>query len=97
MAKTLGASQAARLTELAARRRGDGCSAPGGLEVHSPHLPSARALLEQPLLHTGPHDVRRIRELRPKFGDPVVREALDLLARALEDRFGGDIALGRTE
>ncbi|MDO0931124.1 hypothetical protein QQY66_05300 [Streptomyces sp. DG2A-72] len=69
-------------------------SAPGGLEVHSPHLPSARELLEQPLLHTGPHDVRRIRELRPKIGDPAVREALDLLARALEDRFGADIALG---
>ncbi|GAB2956287.1 hypothetical protein GCM10023080_014340 [Streptomyces pseudoechinosporeus] len=69
-------------------------SAPGGLEVHSPHLPSARELLEQPLLYTGPHDVQRIRELRPKIGDPAVQETLDLLARALEDRFGADIALG---
>ncbi|WP_155059468.1 hypothetical protein [Streptomyces blattellae] len=67
-----------------------------GLEVHSPHLPSARTLLEQPLLHSRPHDVRRIRELRPKIGDPAVRDALDLLTACLSERFGGDIALGHT-
>lgn len=67
-----------------------------GFEVHSPHLPSARALLEQPLLHSGPHDVRRILELRPKIGDPAVRDALDLLAACLTDRFGGDIGLSST-
>ncbi|NGO14130.1 hypothetical protein G5C60_42700 [Streptomyces sp. HC44] len=63
-------------------------------EVHIPHLPSARELLEQPLLHRGPQDVRRVRELRTKIGDPAVRDALDLLAACLEERFGGDIALG---
>ncbi|MFG2027753.1 hypothetical protein [Streptomyces sp. NPDC048825] len=65
-----------------------------GFEVHIPDLPSARELLEQPLLHCGPQDVRRARELRTKIGDPAVRDALDLLAACLEERFGGDIALG---
>ncbi|MER7372418.1 hypothetical protein [Streptomyces lanatus] len=63
-------------------------------EVHSPHLPSARELLEQPLLHSGPQDVLRVRELRTKVGDPAVRDALDLLATCLEERFGQDITLG---
>jgi hypothetical protein len=64
------------------------------LEVHSPHLPSARELLRQPLLHSAPEDLRRIRDLRTKIGDPAVRDALDLLATCLGERFGGDIALG---
>jgi hypothetical protein len=64
------------------------------LEVHSPHLPGARELLEQPLLHSTPQDMWRLRELRPLIGDPAVREALDLLADCLTERFGGDIALG---
>ncbi|MGP4012350.1 hypothetical protein [Streptomyces sp. 4N124] len=71
-------------------------SGPQRLEVHSPHLPDARALLERPLLHSTPADLRRVLELRPKIGDLAVREALDLLAAALSERFGGDIALGST-
>ncbi|MEV1083920.1 hypothetical protein AB0I98_37875 [Streptomyces sp. NPDC050211] len=67
---------------------------PQRLEVHSPHLPDARSLLEQPLLHSTPADLRRVLELRPKIGDLAVREALDLLAAVLSERFGGDIALG---
>ncbi|MEV0218350.1 hypothetical protein [Streptomyces sp. NPDC050704] len=66
------------------------------LEVHSPHLPDARALLERPLLHSTPADLRRALELRPKIGDLAVREALDLLVAVLSERFGGDIALGST-
>ncbi|MBC6458165.1 hypothetical protein [Actinomadura sp. HBU206391] len=62
-------------------------------EVHSPHLPSARGLLERPLLHSGPQDLRRVLELRPKIGDPAARDALDLLATCLAERFGGEIAL----
>ncbi|WP_210571267.1 hypothetical protein [Streptomyces sp. GESEQ-4] len=69
---------------------------PQRLEIHSPHLPDARALLERPLLHSTPADLRRVLELRPKIGDLAVREALDLLAAALSERFGGDIALGST-
>ncbi|GAA5216039.1 hypothetical protein [Streptomyces thinghirensis] len=64
------------------------------LEIHSPHLPDARALLEKPLLHSTPQDLRHLHELRPKIGDPAVRDALDLLGAALSERFGGDIALG---
>jgi hypothetical protein len=64
------------------------------LEVHSPHLPDARALLERPLLHSTPADLRRVLELRPKIGDLAVREALDLLVAVLSERFGGDVALG---
>ncbi|MFI0479471.1 hypothetical protein [Actinomadura sp. 9N215] len=66
----------------------------GTVEVHSPHLPTARALLERPLLRSGPKDLSHARELRTKITDPGVREALDLLAAHLADRFGGDIALG---
>jgi hypothetical protein len=66
------------------------------LTVHSPHLPSARELLERPLLHSTPHDLQRVRELHTRIGDPAVRDALDLLAACLTDRFGGDIALGTT-
>ncbi|MGC9541323.1 hypothetical protein [Streptomyces sp. UG1] len=64
------------------------------LEVHSPHLPGARELLEQPLLHSTPQDMWRLRELRPLIGDRAVRDALDLLAECLTERFGHDIALG---
>ncbi|WP_328369285.1 hypothetical protein OG800_43405 [Streptomyces sp. NBC_00445] len=71
-------------------------SGPQRLEVHSPYLPDARALLERPLLHSTPADLRRVLELRPKISDLAVREALDLLAAALSERFGGDIALGST-
>ncbi|MFI0482949.1 hypothetical protein [Actinomadura sp. 9N215] len=63
-------------------------------EVHSPHLPAARELLERPLLHSGPQDLRRAASLRAKIGDPAVRDALDVLAAHLEDRFAGDIELG---
>ncbi|MBC6458163.1 hypothetical protein [Actinomadura sp. HBU206391] len=72
----------------------------GGLasvyEVHSPHLPSARELLERPLLHSGPQDLRRVLELRPQIGDPAVRDALDLLASRLSERFGGEIIISDT-
>ncbi|MGC9541319.1 hypothetical protein [Streptomyces sp. UG1] len=71
-------------------------SGPQRLEVHSPHLPDARALLERPLLHSTPADLRHALELRPKIGDLAVREALDLLVAVLSERFGGDIALGST-
>ncbi|MEV0218348.1 hypothetical protein [Streptomyces sp. NPDC050704] len=64
------------------------------VEVHSPHLPGARELLEQPLLHSTPQDMWRLRELRPLIGDRAVRDALDLLADCLTERFGADIALG---
>lgn len=66
----------------------------GTLEVHSRFLPTARALLERPLLHSGPQDIQRARELRSKIGDPAVRDALALLESCLAARFGGDIALG---
>ncbi|MFI0479469.1 hypothetical protein [Actinomadura sp. 9N215] len=66
----------------------------GVCEVHSPHLPAVRDLLERPLLRSGPNDLQQARSLREKIGDPAVREALDLLAAHLADRFGGDIALG---
>jgi hypothetical protein len=62
-------------------------------EVHSPHLPCARELLERPMLHSGPQDLERVRAVRAKVGDPAVRDALDLLATCLAERFGGDIAL----
>ncbi|GKQ41110.1 hypothetical protein ALMP_76290 [Streptomyces sp. A012304] len=68
-----------------------------GFEVHSPHLPTARTLLERPLLHGRPQDVRHVQDLRSRIGDPAVRDALDLLATCLIDRSGGDIALGRTD
>jgi hypothetical protein len=38
--------------------------------------------------------VKQVRDLLPQIGDPAVRDALDALASGLEDRFGGDIALG---
>jgi hypothetical protein len=66
------------------------------LEVHSPHLPGARHLLEQPLAHSDPQRLRRIREVWSTIGDPEVRGALDVLHGCLEERFGGDIALGST-
>ncbi|WP_328371286.1 hypothetical protein OG800_47560 [Streptomyces sp. NBC_00445] len=66
------------------------------VEVHSPHLSSARELLERPLLHATPSDLHLIRELRSKIGAPDVRAALGLLSACLTDRFGGDIALGAT-
>lgn len=69
---------------------------PQRLEIHSPHLPDARALLEKPLLHSTPHDLRHVHELRAEIGDPEVRDALDLLGAALSERFGGDVALGDT-
>lgn len=69
---------------------------PGGFEVHSPHLPSARELLERPLPHATPADVRRIRDLRNRIGAADVQQALDLLSACLTDRFGSDIALGAT-
>uniref|UniRef100_UPI0018FE9609 hypothetical protein n=1 Tax=Streptomyces sp. SBT349 TaxID=1580539 RepID=UPI0018FE9609 len=64
------------------------------LEVHSPHLPAVRELLERPMLHHSPGDLARVVEARARVGAPDVREALDLLALCLVDRFGGDIALG---
>ncbi|MFI0404785.1 hypothetical protein [Actinomadura sp. 3N508] len=64
------------------------------LEIHSRHLPAARALLERPFLHCTPQDLQRAHELRSKIGDPAVRDALDLLGHCLGHRFGGDIALG---
>lgn len=64
------------------------------LEVHSPHLPSARTLLEQPLLRSTRQDLRRAADLRSRIDDPAVRDALDLLGTCLADRFGQDIALG---
>ncbi|MFI0367482.1 hypothetical protein ACH35V_06355 [Actinomadura sp. 1N219] len=64
------------------------------LEIHSRHLPTARAFLERPFLHCTPQDLQRTRELRLKIGDPVVRDALELLGNCLAHRFGGDIALG---
>ncbi|MDQ1042481.1 hypothetical protein [Streptomyces sp. V4I2] len=64
------------------------------LEVVSPHLPTARELLRQPPAHADPQQLRRVRELLPKIGDPTVRDALDVLRRCLEERFGHDIALG---
>ncbi|GHG98832.1 hypothetical protein [Streptomyces lanatus] len=67
---------------------------PRNLEVHSPHLPSARGLLERPLVRGEPQHLRLAQELRPKIGDARVRDALGLLARCLEERFAGDVALG---
>ncbi|TDD32261.1 hypothetical protein E1287_23440 [Actinomadura sp. KC06] len=64
------------------------------LEIHSRHLPTARAFLERPFLHCTPQDLQRTRELRLKIADPAVRDALDLLGNCLAHRFGGDIALG---
>ncbi|GKQ41112.1 hypothetical protein [Streptomyces sp. A012304] len=64
------------------------------IEVHDAHLPAAREALEQPLLHATPRQWHRVRELATKVGDPEVRKALDLLAHALADRFGADVALG---
>jgi hypothetical protein len=64
------------------------------LTVHSPHLPAARELLERPLLHHTPRDLKRARELLSLIGEPEVRDALEALAACLEVRFGGDIALG---
>ncbi|MGP3970101.1 hypothetical protein [Streptomyces sp. 6N223] len=64
------------------------------VEVHSPHLAAARELLERPLLHSRPGDLSRARELRPKIGDPAVRDALGLLTARLADRFGDAISLG---
>ncbi|WP_049580925.1 hypothetical protein, partial [Streptomyces sp. SBT349] len=66
----------------------------GVLEVHSSHLPAARALLERPMLHFAPGDLARVDEVRTRVGAPDVREALDLLSECLDERFGGDIALG---
>lgn len=62
--------------------------------MHSPHLPSARTLLEQPLLRSTRQDLRRAADLRSRIDDPAVRDALDLLGTCLADRFGQDIALG---
>ncbi|WUI00849.1 hypothetical protein OHR68_03245 [Spirillospora sp. NBC_00431] len=64
------------------------------VEVESPHLPAARALLERPLLRSSPKDLQHARRLRTKITHPGVRDALDLLSSHLADRFGGDIALG---
>ncbi|MGH3242898.1 MAG: hypothetical protein ACRDNL_21145 [Spirillospora sp.] len=64
------------------------------VEVHSPHLPAARELLERPLLRSSPKDLELASALRAKIGDPEVRTALDLLIACLSDRFGGDIAIG---
>ncbi|MFI0485635.1 hypothetical protein [Actinomadura sp. 9N215] len=64
------------------------------LEVHSPHLPVARELLETPLLHTTPLHWERARKLRPRIGDPEVREALTLFESCLRHRFANEIALG---
>ncbi|WP_049568441.1 hypothetical protein [Streptomyces sp. SBT349] len=63
------------------------------VEVHSAHLPVARALLERPMVRGGPGDVRRVDELRRAVADPAVRQPLDLLATCLAERFGADIAL----
>ena len=71
-----------------------GSGSSGSFEVYSPHLPAVREVLEQPLLHAAPGLWQRTRELRTKVGDPEAREALDLLAICLGDRFGGDVALG---
>ncbi|NUP30238.1 MAG: hypothetical protein HOU01_00770 [Streptomycetaceae bacterium] len=65
-------------------------------EVHSPHLPTARELLERPLAHGGPRDLQRVRELLATIGDPAVRAALELLEFCLAERLGLDIALGDT-
>ncbi|MGW0824426.1 hypothetical protein [Streptomyces sp. NPDC002845] len=65
-----------------------------GIEVHNSRLPAAREALEQPLLHGTPRQWHHVRELRTKVADLTVRTALDLLADALADRFGADIALG---
>jgi hypothetical protein len=46
------------------------------------------------LVRSTPRDLQRVRELRAGIGDPAVRNALDLLATCLGERFGGDIALG---
>ncbi|WP_049580948.1 hypothetical protein, partial [Streptomyces sp. SBT349] len=63
------------------------------LTVRSRHLPTARGLLERPLLHVRPQDLAAVREVRPEIGDADVRGALGLLAACLEHRLGGDIAL----
>ncbi|WP_155058059.1 hypothetical protein [Streptomyces blattellae] len=64
------------------------------IELESPHLPLARELLRRPLAHGDPQQLRKVQELLPRIGDPAVRDALDVLQRCLEDRFGSDIALG---
>lgn len=74
----------------------DGASLGPVVEVHSPHLPTARELLERPLVKCSPLDLRNVRELRKEIGDPAVRDALDLLAARLAERFGDEIALGGT-
>jgi hypothetical protein len=86
---------------LAWGRRGDviatysgAVSGPGHCDVHSPHLPSAHGLLARPLLHGTPKDLQAVRRLHTRIHDPAVRDALDLLAACLAERFGGDIALG---
>ncbi|MDO0937200.1 hypothetical protein QQY66_37820 [Streptomyces sp. DG2A-72] len=66
-------------------------------EVHSPHLPAARALLERPLLHCRPEHLLEARDLCTRIGDPAVRDALGLLAHCLTDRFDGDIAPGTAD
>ncbi|GHJ38675.1 hypothetical protein [Streptomyces sp. TS71-3] len=67
------------------------------LFVHSPHLPAARTLLEQPLAHCTPGDLRNATRLRARIGDPEVRDLLGLLGSGLSERFGGEIALGSGE
>lgn len=66
----------------------------GTLEVHSPWLPSVHELLTAPLLSATPHTWRRGQDLLAHVGDPEARAALALQSARLEDRFGGDIALG---
>lgn len=66
----------------------------GKLEIHSPLLPAARALLEQPMVRCTLKDLQRARELHAGIGGPDVLAALDLLAHCLVERFGGDIELG---
>ncbi|MFI6349175.1 hypothetical protein [Streptomyces sp. NPDC050560] len=62
------------------------------LELHGPHLASARALLERPLPRMSPPDLHEVRQLLRSIGDPELRAALGLLERCLTYRFGRDVA-----
>ncbi|MGC9541321.1 hypothetical protein [Streptomyces sp. UG1] len=66
------------------------------LVVRSPHLPAARDLLARPLALGSPQWLRQIEDVRSVVGDAEVDSALVVLHGCLQERSGGDIALGAT-
>ncbi|MFI6080209.1 hypothetical protein ACIBBB_04345 [Streptomyces sp. NPDC051217] len=60
------------------------------LELHSPYLPAARALLELPLVQATPRHLHEVGQLRKQIHDPQVLDALTHLELCLADYFGAD-------